>query len=98
MTYNPGDVVTVGGTFDSDATAQLESATVAALNTGLFALQVLTPGGGYTTPDGVVFLTSFDTAAPEPATFALCALGCLGLLLASFRKLRSAAGTNATRP
>ena len=78
-TFNPGDVVTVGGTLFSAGTAQLGSATVAALSTGLFALQVLTEGGGYTTPNGVVFLTSFPQPVPLPATVWLFATA-FGLL------------------
>ena len=89
-TYNSGDVVTVGATLYTEADAQGGIAIAAAYSTGLFALQVVTPGGGYTTDNGAVFQNSFASDTPEPAAFGLGAIGCLGLLLASARKSRAA--------
>jgi hypothetical protein len=84
--------VPVGTYFDigADLTAQTQAqegfATADASTTGLFEMQVLTPGGGYDSPEGT-YATSFDTGAPEPGTAASGALGCLLLLLAA-RRLR----------
>jgi len=86
---------TVGSYFDigADLTAQTQAtngyAKADASSTGLFSLQVLTPGGGYAS-SGAQFATSFDTDAPEPGTSALFAFGCLCLRLLPLRKLRNA--------
>jgi len=80
--------VPVGTYFDigADLTAQTQAqegfATADASSTGLFALDVLTPGGGYV-GSGAPFATSFSTGAPEPGTTAMAALGC-GMLLVGF--------------
>ncbi|HEV2447749.1 MAG TPA: PEP-CTERM sorting domain-containing protein, partial [Candidatus Sulfopaludibacter sp.] len=72
----------IGADLTAQTQAQQGYATADASSTGLFSLQVLTPGGGYTSQGGVVFATSFS-AAPEPGTLALGGLGCLFLLLAA---------------
>ncbi len=89
MTFNAGDIVTFGASLYTIATAQGAEATADAYSTGLFAMKLLTPGGGYTTDNGLVFLTSFDALppVPEPATWALLIAGC-GLLVASLRRRR----------
>jgi hypothetical protein len=81
MTFNVGDVVTLGGDLTTNASAQGGTATADAFSTGLFALQILTPGGGYTTENDMVFATSFDVfaAVPEPETYLMVLTG-LGLL------------------
>lgn len=76
-TFNVGDVVTVGADLYTDASAQGGTATADAYSTGRFAMEVVTPGGGYNTANGVVFTTSF---VPEPSTYALLGFGALGLL------------------
>jgi hypothetical protein len=58
-TFTVGDIVTVGCDFYTHATAQDGTATANAYSTALFALQVVTPGGGYMTENGVVFAPSF---------------------------------------
>jgi hypothetical protein len=78
LTFNVGEAVNFGATLSTGATAQDGEAMADAFTTGFFALQVLTPGGGYTTDNGVRFLTSFDGptgAVPEPSTWAMLILG-----------------------
>lgn len=84
-----GEVVTVGEDLSTVAGPQGGSTTVDAYNTALFSLQVLTPGGGYTSENGFVFATSFDSAAPEPGTLTLLLLSGIALL-ASRRALFNA--------
>jgi len=86
VTVPVGTYLDIGADLTAQTQAQQGYATADASSTGLFSLQVLTPGGGYTTQGGVVFAASFNTA-PEPGTFAAGGLGCLFLLLVA-RKSR----------
>jgi hypothetical protein len=80
VTYDVGTTLDMGGDLATDATAQGGTATADAFSTGLFAIDTLTPGGGYTTGSGMVFATSFATAAvPEPSTLLMSSL-ILGML------------------
>lgn len=94
VTYNVGDVVTVGFDLSSEATAQGGAATADAFSTGYFALHVLTAGGGYATENGGRFLDSFDGlpdgGVPEPETYALLIMG-FGILGAALRRRRPVA-------
>jgi hypothetical protein len=56
------------------------SITIDASDTATFNLDVLTPGGDYTTDSGVSYVSSPADAVPEPATLTLLSLGALGLL------------------
>jgi len=73
VTYNVGTVLGMGGHLSTDATAQGGTATADAFSTALFAIEVVTPGGGYTTESGMVFATSFSV--PEPSTYSLLLIG-----------------------
>jgi len=86
-TFTVGDRINIGADLRADASALAAQAIADGYSTGLVALQVLTPGGGYTADDGWVFATSFDTAAPEPGTFALAGFACL-FVLAGARRSR----------
>ncbi len=77
VTYNVGTILEMGGYLSTDATAQGGTATADAFSTARFAIDILTPGGGYTAESGMVFPTSF--IVPEPSTFVM-----LGLGIASF--------------
>jgi len=82
---NVGAYFDVGADLTAQSQAQQGFATADASSTGLFSMQVVTPGGGYTSQGGVVFATSLDTV-PEPGTIVAAALGCLVLLAAAWRK------------
>jgi hypothetical protein len=56
------------------------SITIDAGDTATFNLDVLTPGGDYTTDSGVSYVSYSGGAVPEPATFTLFGLGALVLL------------------
>lgn len=90
VTYNVGDVLNFGAYLNSNATAQDGAATADAYSTGLFALQVVTPGGDYSTENGVRFLTSFDASAgvPEPSTWTVL-IGGFGMAGAVLRRRRA---------
>jgi hypothetical protein len=70
VTYNVGTVLAMGGHLATDATAQGGTATADVFSTALFAIDTLTPGGGYTTESGMVFATSFATV-PEPSSLVM---------------------------
>ena len=46
-----------------------------ALNTGLFMLDVMTPGATYTSDSGTLFATSGAAGVPEPGSFILAGIG-----------------------
>jgi hypothetical protein len=65
------------------------SITVDASDTAAFNLDVVTPGGGYTTESGVSYSTTSSPAAvPEPASLTLLGFGALGLLGYGWRRRR----------
>jgi hypothetical protein len=85
VTENVGAYFDVGADLTAQTQAQQGYATADASSTGLFSMQVLTSGGGYSSPGGLVFATSLDTM-PEPGTIVPAALGGLLLLAAAWRK------------
>ena len=89
VTYNVGDVLNLGAYLTSNASAQLGEAKADGYSTGLFALQVVTPGGNYSTENGVRFLTSFGPAAgvPEPSAWTLL-IGGFGMAGGVLRRRR----------
>ena len=93
VTYNVGDALNFGAYLYSNASAQDGEARADAYSTGLFALQVVTPGGDYSTENGVRFLTSFDAGAgvPEPSTWTFM-IGGFGLAGAALRRRRVVIG------
>ena len=93
ITLTSGQSVTLGATMASNATAQGGEATADAFSTGYFALRALTPGATYTTDNGVVFLSSFDSltgSVPEPSTWAMMILGFAGVGFMTYRRRNSA--------
>lgn len=77
VTYNVGDTLNFGAYLSSNASAQDGAATADAYSTGLFALQVVTPGGDYSTDNGARFLTTFGGggAVPEPSAWSILIVG-----------------------
>ena len=71
---------TTAGSSQLDPRIDNGTVTVNALDTAMFNLDPLTPGGGYTTDSGVSYTTSSAAAVPEPASLTLFGLGALGLL------------------
>ena len=86
VTYDAGTILQMGGHLSTDATAQGGTATADAFSTAQFAIEILTPGGGYSTESGMVFATSFTV--PEPETYVLLLTG-LGLLGFGTRRRKS---------
>ncbi len=86
-TFAVGSEHTIGFDLSTVAGPQGGTTTADAYNTALFAMQVVTPGGGYTTANGVVFADSFQPEAPEPSTLALAIPGGI-ILFAILRKRR----------
>lgn len=84
VSYDVGSIVQMGALLTTSASAQGGTATADAFSTALFAIDVLTPGGGYTTENGMVFLTAFSV--PEPETYALLLTGLLLLGFVAQRK------------
>ena len=52
-----------------------------ALNTGLFTLDVMTPGVTYTSDSGTLFATSGSNAVPEPGSFFVAGIGLVMAML-----------------
>ena len=79
VTYDVGTILDMGGHLATDASAQGGTATADAFSTARFAIDTVTPGGGYTTGSGMVFANSF-AAVPEPSTLLMSSmiLGMLG--------------------
>ena len=68
-------------TFSDVAGNASRAAFVYAANTAAFSIDVLTPGGGYTTETGL----RYDSAAPEPSVFALTGSAAILLFARRFR-------------
>ncbi|MSV29406.1 MAG: PEP-CTERM sorting domain-containing protein [Bryobacterales bacterium] len=80
-TYNTtvGADLLIGANLQANAGPQNADATADASNTGLFAMEILTPGASYTSASGTVYETSLQ-AVPEPGSFALAGIA-LGLAI-----------------
>ena len=73
----------LGGTASAwSGYASMDSATLNASDTGLYTIQILTPGASYTDDSGQIYDLAHEeptSSVPEPPTFVLLSLGLVGM-------------------